>query len=85
MLDFEKMTRKKGKFANKIVFGLKNNRRTSAHFQNPFFWTLWLFLFSTNLKWDRPNEPKSVKNPEMSQVVKERKFQNSQRVMNFFS
>ena len=78
------MRLKNGNFEKKSLFALKNTRLTSAHFQKLFFWTLWLFLFPTDLKLNRPNEPQKAKNTKMSEVVKRQKIQNRPRDLKFF-
>ena len=63
------MRLKNSKIAKKIVFDLKNIRRTSAHFRKHFFFTLWILLYPVNKKLDRPNELQQVKNTRMSHGV----------------
>jgi len=55
------MRLKKLKIKKKIVFNLKNNRLSSAHFQKLFL-ILSILLYRVNKKLDRPNELKKVKN-----------------------
>ena len=85
-LRWSQKTKKKIKFfldSQKSSFWPQKQSTHLSALSKPIFWTLWLFIFPSNQKLDRPNESKSVKNAKRPQVVEGRKFQNSRRDLKF--